>query len=132
MAQQSKGDDVALVRDANTGGHNFAWDDSGDVVFDNTEQHAVMSCLVEERARWWADTDGTHGSQLHTLRTLTRGTPSLAEAYAIEGVQTLLDQQIISSFSAQAQANVQGQRFIVEADWSVPGNKPQSTRIALS
>ena len=131
MAQSSKGDDVALVRDANTGGHNLSWDDSGDVVFDNTEQHAVMSCLVEERARWWADADGTHGSQLSTLRTLTRGTPSLAEAYANEGVQTLLDQKIISSFDAKAQANVQGQRFIVEAGWSVPGNKPQSTRIAL-
>jgi phage gp46-like protein len=75
-------EDVALVRVANTGDHNFAWDDSGDVVFDNTEQHAVMSCLVEERARWWADTEGTHGSQLYTLRTLTRGRPSLAEAYA--------------------------------------------------
>ena len=61
-----------------------------------------------------------------------RGTPSLAEAYANEGVQTLLDQKIISSFGAKAQANVQSQRFIVEADWSVPGNKPQSTRIALS
>jgi len=129
---QSQGDDVALVRDANTGGHNLSWDDSGDVVFDNTEQHAVMSCLVEERARWWADTAGTHGSQLYTLRTLTRGTPSLAEAYANEGAQTLIDQQIISGFTAEAQANIQGQRYIVEADWSVPGNKPQSARIALS
>jgi hypothetical protein len=52
MAQPSQGDDVALVRDANTGGHNLAWDDSGDVVFDNTEQHPVTSCLIEERARW--------------------------------------------------------------------------------
>jgi phage gp46-like protein len=132
MARPSEGDDVALVRDANTGGHNFAWDDSGDVVFDDTQQHAVMSCLVEERAQWWADTDGTHGSQLYTLRTLTRRTPSLAEAYANEGVQTLLDQQLISRFSALAQSSLRSQRFIVEVDWSVPGSKPQSARIALS
>jgi hypothetical protein len=64
-------------------------------------------------------------------RTQTRGTPSLAEAYANEGVQPLFDQKIISNFDAQAQANVQGQRLIVAADWSVPGNKPQSARIAL-
>jgi phage gp46-like protein len=127
----ANGNDIALVRDANTGGHNLAWDDSGDVVFDNTEQHAVTSCLIEGRARWWADTNGTHGSQLYTLRTLTLGTPSLSKAYANEGVQTLLDQKMISSFDAQAQANFQGQRFIVKADWSVPGNKPQSTRIAI-
>ena len=123
--------DVSLARDPNTGGHNFVWDTTGDVVFDDTEQHAVMSCLVEHRARWWADTDGTHGSQLHTLRTLTRGTPSLAEAFAVESVQPLVAARRIVGFAARARANVQGQRFVFEVDWSVPGGKPHSTRIAL-
>ncbi len=123
--------DIALERDPNTGGHNFAWDATGDAVFDDTEQHAVMSCLVEQRGRWWADTDGTHGSQLYTLRTLTRGTPSLAEAFAVEAVQPLLSQQRIVGFSAHARANVRGQRFLLDVDWSVPGNKPHSVRLAL-
>jgi phage gp46-like protein len=124
-------DDIALERDPNTGGHNFIWDEAGDVVFTDSEEHSVMSCLVEQRARWWADTDGTHGSQLHTLRTLTRGTPSLAEAFANESVQPLLNQRRIVSFTPRAQANVQGQRFVLNVNWSVPGNKPHSARVAI-
>ena len=128
----TQGNDIALARNPNTGGHNFVWDDSGEVVFDDTEQHAVMSCLVEQRGRWWADTTGTHGSQLYTLKTLTRSTPSMAEAFANEAVQPLLSEQQIVSFTSQAQANVQGQRFVLNVFWSVAGNKPQSARIPLS
>jgi phage gp46-like protein len=124
-------DDIALVRDPNTGCHNFAWGPSGDVVFDDTEEHAIMSCLIEQRGRWWADTDGTHGSQLYTLRTLTRGTPSLAEAFANEAVQPLINARRIVSFTPRARVNVQGQRFLIEVDWTLPGNKPHSARIAL-
>jgi phage gp46-like protein len=124
-------DDIALVRDPNTGCHNFAWDPSGDVVFDDTEAHAIMSCLVDQRARWWADTDGTHGSQLYTLRTLTRGTPSLAEAFANEAVQPLVNARRIVAFTPRARANFQGQRFLIDVDWSVPGNKPHSARVSL-
>jgi phage gp46-like protein len=81
--------------------------------------------------RWWADTDGTHGSQLYTLRTLTRGTPSLAEAFANEAVQPLINARRIINFAPHARSNVNGQRFVLDFTWSVPGNKPRTNRIAI-
>jgi phage gp46-like protein len=93
--------DIALTaRDPNCGGYNFAWDGNGDVIFDDTE--STRSCRASSSSA------GTHGSQLYTLRTLSRATPSLAEAFANEALRPLLDARRIVAFTPRARANVQG------------------------
>jgi phage gp46-like protein len=60
---------------------NFVRGDDGDVSFDDSEAHAVMTSVVERKRSYWAD--ATHGSELFELRNLTSRTPSQAEAVDI-------------------------------------------------
>ncbi len=124
------GSDIALERDPASGRCNFAWDESGDVVFDGSEEHAVLSVLLEHLAAWWADTNGTHGSQLHTLKEMRRATPSQAEAYAREALQPLVDQRRIQQVTAQA-SRAPGGGLRLDVAWQTPGGSPERTRIAL-
>lgn len=124
------GSDIALDRDAASGRFNFAWGPGGDVSFDDSEEHAVLSCLLEHRAEWWADTDGTHGSELHTLKDMRRSTPSQAEAFAAQALQPLFDRHLIQDIAARASRAPSG-GLRVDVSWETPGGRPQKTRISL-
>lgn len=87
--------DVAIVRSAQTGRFNFVWQDN-DVLFDETCLHEVMSRLTEARAKWWADSNGTHGSRLRTIKRISSSTKTDAEAYAREALQTMVDAKQIT------------------------------------
>ena len=110
--------DVALSRNQNNGRQNLQWAD-GDVVFDDTLEHEVLSRLVEWRARWWADGNGTHGSRLHTIKHLSASTRSDAEAYAREALQPMVDakQLAIVDVRVTTLSGTQGARLSVAVSW---------------
>jgi phage gp46-like protein len=88
--------DLRFKTNIANGLQGFAFDERGDVVFDESEAHAVMSSLVEQRGKWWADPAGTHGSRLRTIRTITASTQSDAEAFAREALAKLVATDRIS------------------------------------
>lgn len=90
--------DLALTaRNPKTGRFGFAWDPkTKDVVFDESEMHAVMSQLTSARAQWWADTTGTQGSDIKKITHITASTTSDAIAYARQALQPLVDQKRIT------------------------------------
>jgi phage gp46-like protein len=96
--------DIALVRNPANGRFNFQWK-NGDVVTDTTCEHEVMSRLVEKRAQWWADEDGTHGSRIHTVKTLNGSAQSNGEAYAREALQPMIDRGAITISRVTVQAS---------------------------
>jgi phage gp46-like protein len=121
--------DLALKnRNPANGRFNLSWDPvTKDVLFDDSEEHAVMSQLVEWRARWWADSDGTHGSRLNEIKQLTRSTASDAEAAAREALEFLVDQQLITVLRVMATVPPVGSggRFVVTVFWSKRGSPTQ-------
>lgn len=124
--------DLAFSRNVTNGKMEIAWGSDGDVVWDDTEQHAVMSALVIARAKWWADTQGTLGSQLDEVRTITASTKSDVEAYAREALAELVKagritvQNVVVNLPSIGQAG----RIELAVYWSVRGsNEVQVTRI---
>jgi phage gp46-like protein len=111
--------DIALARNAANARFNFQWK-NGDVVFDTTCEHEVMSRLVEQRAKWWADDNGDHGSRLHTIATLNAAVHSNAEAYAREALQPMTDRGAIVIARVQVTTStISGARFQVDVFYRI-------------
>lgn len=86
--------DIAMARNPNNGRFNFSWT-KADVDFDQTREHEVMSRLVEWRASWWADTNGTHGSEIHNITVLNGSTQSRAEQSARQALADMVSRNDI-------------------------------------
>lgn len=123
--------DVALSRNPNTGRMNLQWV-NGDVVFDDTCEHEVMSRLVEKRATWWADEAGTHGSRIYTITHIDASTQSDADAYAREALQPMVDAKRIEivNVTVDVVPPTLGARFVVNVFWKPRGaNTPKQAQV---
>jgi phage gp46-like protein len=107
-----------------TGRFNFVMGADGDVQFDTTQAHAVMTSVIERRGSYWADP--THGSDLFTLQHLLLRTPSQAEAMALDALIPLEESNAIGKVSAVASNNKDTGRLSVDLTWEAPG-QDQST-----
>lgn len=124
--------DIALLdsaRNAVTGRWGFARGADGDVAFDDTEAHAVVTSALEDLGAYWADPG--HGSRLHALRNLTSRTPSQAEAMVRQAEQPLVQEGVISSFKTDASAELRSGRLRIELDWSTPSAGAQSKSVTV-
>lgn len=123
--------DISLGARRGNGRFGFVRTADGDVQFDETEAHAVVTSSVERLASW--PFDPTHGSKLYTLRNLTSATPSQAEAMALEAEAPLEAAGLVRGVSASAAAaTAEGQRtgrLDVKISWTTPGGQGQSERV---
>lgn len=110
-----------------TGRFNFVRAADGDVSFDDTETHAVVTSVVEHEAGYWADP--RHGSQLHQLRSLTSRTPSQAEAIAREALSPMEGAREIVRVKVTATADRLRGRLRLDLNWSTPGGTQGSTTV---
>ena len=122
----AKPKDISLGnQSAATGRYNFVISETdGDVSFDDTEAHAVMTSVIEHRGTNPFDT--THGSDLHTLRNMTSRTPSQATAMALDGLQSLeADNTVVAGSTVTAKAKrVDGvNRLDLDVTWTTPAGK---------
>ncbi len=117
---------------AATGRYNFVTSEiDGDVSFDDTEAHAVMTSIIEHRDSYAFDTN--HGSKLYTLRNATSRTPSQAEAMTLDGLQSLQDDNTISAgtrVSASMSRRDGINRLDVEVNWTTPAGFRGREKIA--
>lgn len=125
--------DIALGnRSERTGRYNFVRGADGDVLFDDTEAHAVMTSVVEHRSSYWADAN--HGSELHTLKNLTTRTPSQAEAMVLDGLKPLEDANMIDAKKTEVSADViRGSvgRLDIDIGWETPAGARGSGKAGL-
>jgi phage gp46-like protein len=122
-------EDVALARNPNTGRFNFQWKD-GDVVFDSTCEHEVISRLVEKRAKWWADETGTHGSRLWTITHINASTRSEADAYAREALQPMIDANRITLTKVTVDVSpMAGSRVVVAVYYRVTSSSAERSAL---
>jgi hypothetical protein len=110
-----------------TGRWNFVEGADGDVSFDETEAHAVVTSILEHRKSYWADAN--HGSDLHTLKSLTSRTPSQAEAMVREALTQLEQQNRIVVAKIAAKKDLNTGRLYVNVAWTTPG-KPEIKSIS--
>lgn len=116
-------------RNDGNGRFNFVIGDDGDVSFDDTEAHAVMtSCL--EHYNGYAE-DPTHGNKAHLLKSLTERTPSQAEAMTAETLQRLEEDGVISEVVVTATAERERGRLNVDVEWTTPNGVRQRQRVEV-
>lgn len=104
-----------------TGRYNFVIGADGDVSFDDTEAHAVMTSIIEHQGSYWADAN--HGSKLYTLKNVSSRTPSQAEAMVHDGLQSLEDAKTIDAAATVVNATtVRGAvgRLDIDVSWATP------------
>lgn len=124
--------DITLgSRDAVTGRFNFVLGADGDVSFDDTEAHAVMTSVAERRGSYWADPN--HGSNLYTLSNITSRAPSLAEALAKDGVAALVRDGVIAGVTATASVRAPGalNTLSLKLAWTLPTGETQSEKVGV-
>lgn len=116
--------DIALgARSQLTGRFNFVKDPlTGDVSFDDTEAHAVMTSAMEDLQGYWADS--THGNEVHELENLSARTPSQARAMTLASLDPLARQNRITNVDVEAERNTETNglgRLDVNLRWTTPG-----------
>lgn len=123
--------DLAFKRNPANGRMGFLKTDDNDVAFDETEQHAVMASLVVARGRWWADTQGTFGSKITSVRSINGSTKSDVEAYARQALEWLVKAGRITLERVRVDLPDGGQRgrITVQVYWRVRGGPEQNARV---
>jgi hypothetical protein len=124
--------DIALGNKGATGRFGFVRDPvTHDVVFDDTEAHAVVTASVEERGSWAFDP--THGSDLHELVSVTSRTPSQAEAMESDALDALVRQNVIEADPAISATVRRGDANSLELDvaWTTPGGLKSSQKVTV-
>lgn len=124
--------DIAIGnRSASSGRFNFVVDElTGDVKFDDTEAHAVLTVSAEERGSYAFDS--TWGSDLHLLKNLTSRTPSQAEAMELAALDSMTKKNVVSGVEVSASVR-SGTLGTLELDvaWTTPTGTPGQVRVEV-
>lgn len=112
-----------------SGRFNFVRGEDGDVKFDDTEAHEVVTSVIEKRRSYWANRN--HGSDLRTLRSLTSRTPSQAEQTALASLDRAIQAQRITRVVATARAQRSRGRLLLDLRWTTPGGSNGSVDLEV-
>lgn len=113
-----------------TGRFNFVLGATGDVSFDDTETHAVMTAAMERRGGYWANPN--HGSLVFQLKSLTTSTPSQAQAMVLDALQFLERNGRITNVSVVSlvgKTSTGGGSLGLLIKWTTPDGKPGSATL---
>lgn len=108
---------------------NFVKGPDGDVQFDTTAAHEVVTAVMEDLNGYWADS--THGSELYKLRKLSSRTPSQAEAMAVASLSTLERNNRINTPDATAALDKPNSAIGITLAWQTPSGVPQQEKVEV-
>lgn len=134
--------DALMTRSPSDGTWDFTKTSTGDVLATSTAQHAVLTQLLEHRASpgvpgWIWDSSagsgepGTHGSLLYLVTEDTPEQRSQFKAWALEALEVLVQQGLISSPSCELQPQQVPGRLDAVVSWSDQDQLPQSVTITI-
>ncbi len=114
-----------------TGRFNFVRGDDGDVAFDITGGHAVVTSAVEALGSWWADPQ--HGCEVRSIKSLTQNTPSQVEAMTVSSLKPLEDAgeivDVVVTAEAERSAGQRTGRLIRRIRWTTPSGQPGDQKV---
>lgn len=120
------GEDVTLVPSARRPGKlTFAFDESGDLRFDDSQAYAVLTSVVCKKDHYRFD--GAFGTRIYQIKQDRSTTGSQLAAAARDGGDACRAAGLITEFSAFAERRRTG-RFLLSLSWRVPGVDPDRTR----
>lgn len=135
MPLTSTGTDVTLTYDASSGKYDITYDTSGtnvgNLAFDTTESHAVLSLILERKGEWFADTSGRRGSLVHTVTVDVRIAASKLQAYIEDALQPLVEARRIKAVAVTATRTTPG-RYDVRVKYQTPDGAQQTVRTPLT
>ena len=114
--------DVALVRDPSTGLHDLAWDDFGDLVFDDLGIYPVLTTIVTHKGAYYWDESGEQGTHLHTVKKDRFATGSQLRAYVQDGLDQCRAERIIDSGTVTTERLRPGS-WVVRPRWVAAGHE---------
>lgn len=126
MPLAEEGRDVALVRNPRNGRFDLDWEEPNPV-FDDSEQHTVLSLVLEWQGQWWADTTGKRGSRLNTIRNDRRTTQSELLASLQEALAPAVADGRLRELVVTAERIAAG-HYAFEIRWKTPAGRPASIR----
>ena len=130
MIDPTPGTDITLGnRSDATARFNFVKGADGDVSFDDTEGHAVMTSATEDKGGYWADPN--HGNEAAQLKSLTSGTPSQAEAMTTDAEAPLVQAGSIENLVVTSSRQGFG-KLVTEISWMTPGGTQPNKRTVES
>lgn len=123
--------DITLGNTSDASGRfNFVKDATGDVSFDVTQAHAVMTAAMERRGGYWAAPN--QGSELSKIQSITTRTPSQSQAAVLDALTTLERNQVITNVavtSTVSRNKIGGGALGITISWTTPGGLPQQVSI---
>lgn len=109
---------------------NFVRGADGDVSFDDTCAHEVMTALMEDRSTYVFDPN--HGSEISTLANLTSRTPSQADAMGYDALRPLEKDNVITKAQVISERErILGQptgRLLIKAKWTTPSGSEETAQ----
>lgn len=123
--------DITLGNRNNSNGcFNFVLGADGDVSFDETGAHGVVTSVLEHKNSY--PFDRTHGTKLYLFRSLTSRTPSQAEAEALDGMKPMEDADEIQNSDALAAADSRALgRLLLDVSWKSGAGEQQSEQVEV-
>jgi phage gp46-like protein len=133
---QLTGSDIAPLRNPSTGKFDIQWDATGNVLFDDTQEHAVLSLMLGRKAQYWADQTGVRGSYLYVVKEDRKATPSKMQGYVVDALQPLIDNRTILAPQGQqtvavTATRVKPGRIDLAVTYTTPQGVTVTTRPAL-
>jgi phage gp46-like protein len=126
------GRDIALKRNPVTGRYDFRFDDTSNPAFTDSDEHLVLSLLMEYQAKYWADTTGKRGSRLHTVKNARSDTERELEAIVHEALDpAVADGRLRSVESVTATTRASG-RYDIEILYRNREGRESNLRIPWS
>lgn len=122
-----EGRDIALQA-INEGKVDVVWDATGDLVFDDTQEHRVTTLLVSRLGEWWADPTGRRGSRLHEVRRDVKDAAKRLQSYAEEAVEKAKSEGFIKDVKAWATRQLGG-AYTLTVEWKTAGGETRTSRI---
>ena len=117
MPITTKGTDLRLTLDSATGLYDIADTDDGNPEEVSDESHAVLVSLYARLGEWFGDQSGSYGSLLHTVTQDSPETASKLEAYALEGLQPLIDERRLRPGPRVRATRIGAGNYRVEVDY---------------
>jgi phage gp46-like protein len=124
------GRDIALEASPETGLFDFAFDETGNPAFTDSEEHTVLSLELERQGEYWADPTGRRGSLIHTVRTDRASTRSQLVALTAAPLEPAIADGRLRNVTTSAEKRGTG-KYVFLARWRNREGRQAAARLPI-
>jgi hypothetical protein len=127
MPMPNGGRDIRLLRNPATGAFDtFDWDATGNPAFDDSDQHVVLSCVLERS--YWANP--RRQSTLQDIKEDVSGTQAAIQSAVEDSLKPALDDQLIRSTEVEVSRKGPG-TYVPSVRYKSRAGRQETLRLPL-